>query len=243
VPGWDHRVFRPAVPQQLRAALNVPNKAKPKRSARDDAHERRSEEAREEAQLPHDLMVRIKLGESNDQGYASPARHRTRAAPAVRSLLANTVRQRIDDFVDHPGIALAYLKAAAEMFDAWRAGRGTVANDEPRQILRQVSDFIDRHGDSRFSEKDAYESPKFGVKGCAGWWRCRKACGVGNGSMAEKNCRLPASKACWRASRNKRRNSRLSTSTGRKKFGREEIQRVPSGERPPPATTICKCGW
>jgi hypothetical protein len=54
-------------PQQLRAALNVPNTAKPKRSARDDAHERRSEEAREEAQLPHDLMVCIKFGESNDR--------------------------------------------------------------------------------------------------------------------------------------------------------------------------------
>jgi putative DNA primase/helicase len=25
------------------------------------------------------------------------------------------------------------VKAAAEMFDAWGAGRGTVANDEPRQ--------------------------------------------------------------------------------------------------------------
>jgi putative DNA primase/helicase len=49
-------------------------------------------------------------------------------------------------------------------------GRGTVANDEPRQILRQVSDFIDRHGDSRFSEKDTYEPPKFGVKDRAGWW-------------------------------------------------------------------------
>jgi putative DNA primase/helicase len=39
------------------------------------------------------------------------------------------------------------IKAAAKMFDAWCAGRGTVANDEPRQILRRVSDFIDRHGD------------------------------------------------------------------------------------------------
>jgi putative DNA primase/helicase len=62
------------------------------------------------------------------------------------------------------------IKAAAEMFDAWRAGRGTVANDEPRQILRRVSDFIDRHGDSRFSDKDACEPLKFGVKDRAGWW-------------------------------------------------------------------------
>ena len=58
-----------------------------------------------------------------------------------------------------------------------------------------------------------------------------------------RQAREQASKVCCRAFRNKRRNSRLSTSTGRKKFGREEIQRVPSGERPPPATTICKCGW
>ena len=62
------------------------------------------------------------------------------------------------------------IKAAAEMFDAWRAGRGTVANDGPRQILRHVSDLIDRHGDSRFSDKDVYEPLKFGVKDRAGWW-------------------------------------------------------------------------
>ena len=33
-----------------------------------------------------------------------------------------------------------------------------------------------------------------------------------------------------------------STRTGRKNAGRQEIHRPPSGERPPPVTTQCKCG-
>jgi hypothetical protein len=27
------------------------------------------------------------------------------------------------------------IKAAVEMFDVWRVGRGTIVNDEPRQIF------------------------------------------------------------------------------------------------------------
>ena len=44
------------------------------------------------------------------------------------------------------------------------------------------------------------------------------------------------------ASRNSRRNSRERTRTGRKKPGRQAIQRAPSGDGPPPGTTQWICG-
>ena len=44
-------------------------------------------------------------------------------------------------------------------------------------------------------------------------------------------------------SRNSRRNRRERTRTGRKKPGRQGIQREPSGASPPPGTTMCTCGW
>jgi len=43
------------------------------------------------------------------------------------------------------------LKAAGEGFRLWLSERRP-SNDEKRQILKQVSDFIDRHGDARFSD-------------------------------------------------------------------------------------------
>jgi len=49
-------------------------------------------------------------------------------------------------------------------------------------------------------------------------------------------------KASFRAWRNKRRNRRESTRTGRKNPGLQAIQRCRSGERPPPGTTQCRCG-
>ena len=44
-------------------------------------------------------------------------------------------------------------------------------NDEPRQILEQVSGFIERHGDSRFSNADANASDDAMRINRAGWWR------------------------------------------------------------------------
>jgi len=43
------------------------------------------------------------------------------------------------------------LKATGEGFRLWLSERGP-GNDEKRKILEQVSDFIDRHGDARFSD-------------------------------------------------------------------------------------------
>lgn len=58
-------------------------------------------------------------------------------------------------------------KAAAEGLKAWRAMRGT-GNDERRRILEQVSGFIERHGDSRFSKLDG--GIEISVRDRAGWW-------------------------------------------------------------------------
>jgi putative DNA primase/helicase len=45
----------------------------------------------------------------------------------------------------------AAAAAAAYAFKLWQSTRGK-GNDERRQILQQVSDFIERHGDGRFSD-------------------------------------------------------------------------------------------
>ena len=63
----------------------------------------------------------------------------------------------------------AALEAAAECSKAWRAARGR-GNDERKQILDRVADFIERHGDSRFSCADAND-PDAKTINRAGWWR------------------------------------------------------------------------
>lgn len=60
------------------------------------------------------------------------------------------------------------LDAAVLAFDAWRHRRGR-GQTETCQILQAIEDFIDRHGDSRFSDKLAGESPL--IRDRAGWWR------------------------------------------------------------------------
>ena len=62
----------------------------------------------------------------------------------------------------------AALAAATEVFAVWRSQRGK-GNDERRQILDAVSDFIDRHGDGRFSSMDA--SSEMHIQNRAGWWK------------------------------------------------------------------------
>ncbi|MEF8704022.1 MAG: DUF927 domain-containing protein [Candidatus Accumulibacter sp. UW26] len=60
------------------------------------------------------------------------------------------------------------VKAAAIGFNAWRSLRGR-GNDERRQILQKVSDFIERHGDGRFSNADGSHESQ--TRDRAGWWR------------------------------------------------------------------------
>lgn len=65
------------------------------------------------------------------------------------------------------------IKAAAIGFIAWRSIRGK-GNDERRKVLEQVSGFIDRHGDGRFSDAE-YTGDPLGrepvIRDRAGWWR------------------------------------------------------------------------
>src|SRR5208282_3898102 len=61
-------------------------------------------------------------------------------------------------------------------------------------------------------------------------------------SSEEKNSTLPASKALIRYFRNKRRNSRERTRTGKKNPARQETHSMPSVERPPPETTQFRWG-
>jgi len=59
-------------------------------------------------------------------------------------------------------------QAASVGLRVWLDNRGR-GSDERRQILRQVRDFIERHGDARFS--DAHALDEFTVRDRAGWWR------------------------------------------------------------------------
>ena len=62
----------------------------------------------------------------------------------------------------------AACEAAAHGFKLWRSLRGS-GNDERRQILQRVSDFIERHGDGRFSDADTTNVVQ--IRDRAGWWR------------------------------------------------------------------------
>ena len=61
----------------------------------------------------------------------------------------------------------AALDAAVIGFQAWRAMRGG-GNDERRQILDKLAGFLERHGDSRFSDWTADGAR---INDRAGWWK------------------------------------------------------------------------
>ena len=61
----------------------------------------------------------------------------------------------------------AAIEAAAAGFQAWRSMRGG-GNDERRQILDKLAAFLERHGDSRFSDWKADGSM---IRDRAGWWK------------------------------------------------------------------------
>lgn len=61
----------------------------------------------------------------------------------------------------------AATEAAVIGFQAWRAMRGR-GNDERRQILDRLSSFLERHGDSRFSDWTADGAM---IRDRAGWWK------------------------------------------------------------------------
>lgn len=62
----------------------------------------------------------------------------------------------------------AATKAAADSFKAWQGERGP-GNDEPKRIVEAVAEFIEKHGDSRFSNSEAID--EIPVRDRAGWWK------------------------------------------------------------------------
>ncbi|MDR1647772.1 MAG: DUF927 domain-containing protein [Zoogloeaceae bacterium] len=61
------------------------------------------------------------------------------------------------------------LQAAQLCFDSWRASRGHGGNDEARQIADAVGRFIERHGDSRFSDLSGDGGHM--IRDRAGYWK------------------------------------------------------------------------
>ena len=58
--------------------------------------------------------------------------------------------------------------AAVDALRGWQATRGS-GPSERGQVLAQVAEFIERHGDGRFSDADVTDSRP--VQNRAGWWR------------------------------------------------------------------------
>ena len=67
------------------------------------------------------------------------------------------------------------IKAAAVGFAAWQSLRGAgQGNAERGQIIDRITSFIDRHGDSRFSDADSDDEQRTAmVRDRAGWWHAR----------------------------------------------------------------------
>jgi putative DNA primase/helicase len=62
----------------------------------------------------------------------------------------------------------AAITAAATVFNAWRSHRGE-GNAEKRQVLEQLKVFLEKYGETRFSNADATEGKI--IRNRAGWWR------------------------------------------------------------------------
>ena len=65
------------------------------------------------------------------------------------------------------------IRAAAVGFAAWQSLRGAgQGNAERDQIIERIISFIERHGDSRFSDADSDDDQRAAmVRDRAGWWR------------------------------------------------------------------------
>ena len=65
------------------------------------------------------------------------------------------------------------IRAAAVGFAAWQSSRGTgQGNAERGQIIDSITSFIERHGDSRFSDANSDDDQRSSmVRDRAGWWR------------------------------------------------------------------------
>lgn len=64
------------------------------------------------------------------------------------------------------------LNAAIEGFNLWRSERGQ-GNTETRHILQGITEFVEMHGDSRFSDISAHPEQAASIRNRAGYWENR----------------------------------------------------------------------
>src|SRR5215510_9615874 len=104
------------------------------------------------------------------------------------------------------------------------------------RVAREIGQDLLRAGEGLFGKDDPFALAQ---------WREVGSPRVGVFELAEIGEELQFMAACMasRACRNRRRNRRESTRTGRKKPLRQAIQRSPSGDSPPAGTMQCTCGW
>ena len=138
-----------------------------------------------------------------------------------------------------------FLPVAA--FDAvvlpFERDAGVVEREEPRVGDRDavgVAREIGEHGLGAGERALGVDDPFRSVAAARARRRRRRL--SASGARSPKKARRPAACSAARPSRNSRRNRRESTRTGRKKPGRQAIQREPSGDRPPPGTMTWTCG-
>ena len=113
-----------------------------------------------------DIKAQLELLAAGDEGQAKRAAARF-AVMALAGELATTYG--VTGW--QPGEA---IKAAIVGFTAWLSLRGGAGqgNSERGQIVEKVTSFIERHGDSRFSDADSDDDYRAAmVRDRAGWWR------------------------------------------------------------------------
>lgn len=112
--------------------------------------------------------IKTQLMKSQQSGDGQPARAAARLAVLA---LAGELATAYGITTWQEGEA---TKAAAVGFDAWLSLRGeATGNAEHHQITQAVLDFIDRHGESRFSDASGpfEDRQQAMVRDRAGWWQ------------------------------------------------------------------------
>jgi hypothetical protein len=148
-----------------------------------------------------------------------------------------TIRQGVkqkapDEFVGgkrhYLGFAVVAVVVPAEAdLPIGKRDQPAVGDGDAMGVAAKIGHHLLGAGEGTFGIDHPVDAPEFGQDTVedrlVGEW----------GSSPKKDRPLNES---WSLSRNSRRKSRESTRTGRKKPGRQAIQRVPSLDRPPPGT-------
>ena len=125
-----------------------------------------------------------KLSRDHDTGF-SAALDAIKAMPSLQGVGSQCARAaaRFAVLALAGELAIAYgvapwpegtaIEAAAVGFAAWQSLRGAdKGNAERGQITERITSFIERHGDSRFSDADSDDDQRAAmVRDRAGWWR------------------------------------------------------------------------